>query len=255
MKKIITQIYEIQTPAEAAAVIAAGVDHVGSVVVSPENWKVPSIRETIREVAKTAAKSSLILLYNQPDIVWASLTYYQPDIVHFCENLVDGCSRETQTSIEARCRPLVCLQQRIRADFPEVKIMRTIPIPDSHASADFPFLELAKIFEPVSDYFLTDTLIKGTSGSNDQPVEGFIGITGKTCDWIAARRLVESSRIPVVLAGGLSPENVYEGILATRPAGVDSCTLTNARDENGRPVRFKKDMEKVAQFVAEASRA
>ena len=34
MKNIITQIYEIQTPAEAAAVIAAGVDHIGSVVVS-----------------------------------------------------------------------------------------------------------------------------------------------------------------------------------------------------------------------------
>ena len=66
------------------------------------------------------------------------------------------------------------------------------------------------------------------TGSNDQPVEGFVGITGKTCDWIAARRLVESSRIPVILAGGLSPENVYEGILAIRPAGVDSCTLTNA---------------------------
>ena len=39
--------------------------------------------------------------------------------------------------------------------------MRTIPIPDTHASYDFPFLELAKMFEPVSDYFLTDTLIKG----------------------------------------------------------------------------------------------
>jgi phosphoribosylanthranilate isomerase len=91
MKKCITQIYEIQTPAEAMSVIAAGVDHVGSVVVSSENWKDPYIKETIRQVAQTTAKSSLILLYSQPDIVCASLLYYQPDIVHFCENLMDGC--------------------------------------------------------------------------------------------------------------------------------------------------------------------
>ena len=252
MKKMITQIYEIQTPLAAIAAIAAGVDHVGSVVVSPENWNVPSIRATIRQVAQMAAKSSLILLYSQPDLVCASLAYYQPDMVHFCENLADG---RVKDSIAARCRPLVLLQERIRAEFPEVKIMRTIPISDTMASSEFPFLDLAKIFEPVSDYFLTDTLIKETAGNNEQPVDGFVGITGKVCDWEAARKLVESSRIPVILAGGLSPENVYEGIRTIRPAGVDSCTLTNARDDNGMPIRFQKDFARVAKFVAEARRA
>jgi len=252
MKKCITQIYEIQTPLEAKAAIAAGVDHVGSVVVSSENWKDPSIRETIRQVAQTAAKSSLILLYSRPDIVYASLLYYQPDMVHFCENLVDG---HTAGSIGARCRPLVLLQERIRADFPKMKIMRTIPIPDAMNSSEFPFLELAKIFEPVSDYFLTDTLIQDYAGNNHQPVDGFVGITGKTCDWAAARKLVKSSRIPVILAGGLSPENVYEGIRTIRPAGVDSCTLTNAVDGSGIPIRFQKDFERVTKFVAEARRA
>lgn len=249
---MITQIYEIQTPLEAVQAIAAGVDHIGSVVVSPESWKVPSIRETIRRVSQTAAKSSLILLYSEPDLVCASLAYYQPDMVHFCENMVDGC---VDGSIDERCRPLVKLQKRIQADFPGTKIMRTIPIPDSIASSDFPFLDLAKIFEPVSDYFLTDTLIKETAGKSEQPVDGFVGITGKTCDWEAARKLVASSRIPVILAGGLSPENVYEGIRTIRPAGVDSCTLTNARDGNGMPIRFQKDFARVAKFVAEARRA
>ena len=252
---MITQIYEIQTPLEAIAAIAAGVDHVGSVVVSPENWKVPSIREAIRQVSQTKAKSSLILLYSEPDIVCASLAYYQPDMVHFCENLVDGRSRGSGDSIEAGCRPLLKLQKRIRADFPEIKIMRTIPIPNTKALSEFPFLELAKIFEPVSDYFLTDTLIQAKAGKSEQPVEGFVGITGITCDWEAARKLVASSRIPVILAGGLSPENVYEAIRATRSAGVDSCTLTNARDGNGMPIRFQKDFTRVAKFVAEARRA
>lgn len=253
MKKCITQIYEIQTPAEAMAVIAAGVDHVGSVVVSSENWKDPYIKETIRQVAQKAAKSSLILLYSQPDIVYASLLYYQPDIVHFCENLTDG--RVPGLIDEHRCRILVDLQKRIQSDFPKMKIMRTIPIPDAMNSSKFPFLELAKCFEPVSDYFLTDTLIQDTAGNNTQPVDGFVGITGKTCDWSAARKLVEASRIPVILAGGLSPENVYEGIRIIRPAGVDSCTLTNARDGENKPIRFQKDLERVAKFVVETGRA
>ena len=237
---------------EAIAAITAGVDHIGSVVVSPETWKVPSIRETIRRVAQTAAKSSLILLYSEPNLVCASLEYYQPDMVHFCENLVDG---RADSSIHDRCRPLIRLQERIRADFPGTKIMRTIPIPNTIGLSEFPFLDLAKIFEPVSDYFLTDTIMKGTSGNSEQPVDGFVGITGKTCDWEAAHKLVAYSRIPVILAGGLSPDNVYEGIRTIRPAGVDSCTLTNARDSNGRPIRFQKDFEKVAKFVAEARRA
>jgi phosphoribosylanthranilate isomerase len=30
---------------------------------------------------------------------------------------------------------------------------------------------------------------------------------------------------------------------------VDSCTLTNAQDKSGAPIRFKKDLQKVRQLV------
>jgi phosphoribosylanthranilate isomerase len=59
----------------------------------------------------------------------------------------------------------------------------------------------------------------------------------------------------VILAGGLAPGNVYDGILDVRPAGVDSCTRTNVVDSGGQSVRFKKDLEKVKQFVDETRRA
>ncbi len=59
----------------------------------------------------------------------------------------------------------------------------------------------------------------------------------------------------MILAGGLSCENVFDGIMSVKPAGVDSCTLTNACDDSGVPIRFKKDMEKVKKFVKEAKRA
>jgi phosphoribosylanthranilate isomerase len=110
---------------------------------------------------------------------------------------------------------------------------------------------LGKKFEPFSDFVLTDTMpVNDNRGAEDsQPVEGFVGITGQTCNWDTAASLVASSRIPVILAGGLSPANVSDGILRVKPAGVDSCTLTNALDENGRPIRFKKDVVKVKQLI------
>ena len=53
----------------------------------------------------------------------------------------------------------------------------------------------------------------------------------------------------------LSPLNVYEAVTLARPFGADSCTRTNALDNTGRPIRFKKDYEKVKVFVQEVRRA
>jgi phosphoribosylanthranilate isomerase len=76
-----------------------------------------------------------------------------------------------------------------------------------------------------------------------------VGITGQTCDWQTAAALVANSKIPVILAGGISPDNVAEGILQVRPEGVDSCTQTNSLDANGVPIRFKKDIKKVEKLI------
>ena len=56
--------------------------------------------------------------------------------------------------------------------------------------------------------------------------------------------------VPVVLAGGLSPDNVAEAIRHVRPAGVDSFTWTNTTADSRR-----KDPERVRGFVEEARRA
>ncbi len=129
--------------------------------------------------------------------------------------------------------------------------MRSIPIAQHGKANSVPTLELAGWFEPVSDIFLTDTILANEAGTDaaSQPVRGFVGITGKVCDWNTAAGLVASCSIPVILAGGVSPDNVAEGIRRVRPAGVDSCTRTNALDKNGVPIRFKKDLQKVKRLV------
>ena len=245
MANIITQIYEVQTPAEAKQLIELGVDHLGSVIVSENNWKVPLIKETIESVRGTNSKSSLIPLFSKPEIIFEVLYYYKPDIVHFCDDLGN------RNIVRENYKDLLYLQQNVKEKFPKVKIMRSIPINQSGSKETVNTIKLAQLFEPVSDFFLTDTLLTAKSGGSNapQPVKGFIGITGKTCNWDVARKLVHLSRIPVILAGGISPENVFNGIIHVGPAGVDSCTATNAKDENGELIRFKKDFKKVKRFV------
>jgi len=248
--RIIIQIYEVQEPLEAESLIEADVDHIGSVLISEENWKQPGIFDTMRVLSDSPSKSCLIPLFNNKDSIFRVLDYYQPDIVHFCEDLTEAAGSS------GRNETLILLQQQIKEQFPEVRIMRSIPIPEPGKEDRFSVMKLARIFEPVSDFFLTDTLLGGESGavSEKQPVSGFVGITGRTCDWKKAQELVQKSRIPVILAGGLSPDNVSRGIIKVMPEGVDSCTGTNEIDSSGKTVRFKKDFIRVRSFVKEVRR-
>jgi phosphoribosylanthranilate isomerase len=240
---MIVQIYEIQTPEEAEECIDSGVDHIGSVILDNRDWKQPVTRDAIRVSEGTSAKNSIIPLFDNMDAIFRCLDYYRPHFIHFCETLTD------EDGDEVALEKYITIQRETKKRFPEIKIIRSIPIPLNGAGKEFPTLSIANQLEQVSDFFLTDTWL------GKEPVKGFIGITGKQCDHNIARNLVIQSKIPVILAGGLSPENVYDAIVETAPAGADSCTLTNKRDEEGNPIRFKKDFSKVKKFVEETRRA
>lgn len=244
MEDVIVQIYEVQDREEAEALIELGVDHIGSVLMSAEFSHDDSLMETLSLVAECRRKSSLIPLFTDVDMISRALDRYRPDIVHFCEVLSENGSPAGMKAAFER-------QKILRDRFPGISIMRSVPIAPPGLADRVPTLEIARMFEPVSDYFLTDTLMisQGAGAEDAQPVNGFVGITGKTCDWDMAGKLVESTDLPVILAGGISPDNVGEGIRRVRPSGVDSCTLTNLADREGRPIRFRKDMEKVKRMV------
>jgi indole-3-glycerol phosphate synthase/phosphoribosylanthranilate isomerase len=79
----------------------------------------------------------------------------------------------------------------------------------------------------------------------DAHVSGYYGGTGQTGDWVLARRA--AARWPVILSGGLSPENVAEAILAVHPRGVDvSSGVETAR---------AKDAAKIQAFIRAAKAA
>lgn len=72
-----------------------------------------------------------------------------------------------------------------------------------------------------------------------------VGGTGERADWLVAGQLAESTRL--ILAGGLTPENVGDAILSVRPFGVD---VTSGVETDG-----VKDRVKVIAFVAAARAA
>ena len=77
----------------------------------------------------------------------------------------------------------------------------------------------------------------------DTQVEGRYGGTGITFNWSLARQAAE--QFPVILAGGLTPENVSQAIESAAPWGVD--VSSGVEIEPGR-----KDLAKVRQFITTA---
>jgi phosphoribosylanthranilate isomerase len=257
MKRMIVQLYEIQEPREAERLVELGVDHIGSVILSPDNWKIPAIKDVVRLVRGSPAKSTLIPLMTKEDDILRVLDYYQPDFVHFCELI--PLAHEERSRREAVCAELLRIQQLVQKEFPPFKIIRSIPIPEPGLTDLAPvrevILEIAGLLDRHTDYFMTDTLRGFVNETAAQPVAGYVGITGEVCDWDLAAALVGASRIPVILAGGISAENVCDAIGRVRPAGIDSCMQTNARDLRGKPIRFRKDMDRVRRLLEEVQRA
>ncbi|MFB6147137.1 MAG: phosphoribosylanthranilate isomerase [Halobacteriaceae archaeon] len=74
------------------------------------------------------------------------------------------------------------------------------------------------------------------------------GGSGQALPWDRARRLTADLDLPVVLAGGLTPENVADAVAAVDPDGVD--VISGVERE-----RCEKDPDRMAAFVDTARRA
>ena len=76
----------------------------------------------------------------------------------------------------------------------------------------------------------------------DADVKGYFGGSGQRLDWQAAKDVARA--LPVMLAGGLTPENVSGAIDAVRPWAVD---VASGVESDG-----AKDLAKVRAFVERA---
>ena len=128
---------------------------------------------------------------------------------------------------------------KLRARFgPGLRILRVV-----HFEAGAPEHAVAAAQDASVDESVDAILI-------DSRTATAVGGTGKAYDWAEARRAVFGvmKETKMVVAGGLTPENVAEAITTLRPWGVD--VVSGVEAAPGR-----KDAAKVRAFVANARAA
>jgi phosphoribosylanthranilate isomerase len=215
---MLVQIFEVQTPEEAAALVRLGVDHIGVLVgdgAFPRELSIASTKAIFAVVPAGRKRVALSLSPNLEEVARV-IEETRPDIVQVQAEIDNFPVEMTRT---------------LKTGFPEVSIMRAIPVIDETS------IETAASYRGVADLLLLDSYDPGTRQ---------FGALGRTHDWSLSRRIVDELGIPVILAGGLGPANVAAAISAVRPAGVDSKTRTDRLDRSG------KDLAKVHAFVAAA---
>lgn len=218
---MLTQIYEVSTADEARAISAIGVDHIGILVGDGQFPREQSLAAAREIAAAIAPPSRFIALFLSDDIgfivEWARRL--DPAIVHL------GAAPD-----RLMAEDVAEFQQQAFG----CQIMRSIPIVGEQS------IGLAMGYRGIADYLLLDSY---------RAEDRQIGALGVTHDWTISRRIVEQVRVPVILAGGLGPDNVADAIRAVQPAGVDSKTKT---DRDG---SHAKDIAKVAGFHVAARTA
>jgi phosphoribosylanthranilate isomerase len=100
---------------------------------------------------------------------------------------------------------------QLKEILPSVKIVQVVHVIDSKS------VDLAiKLSENV-DAILLD------SGNPNLKIKE-LGGTGRVHNWTLSRRIRDNSKCPIILAGGLKPENVRQAIEEVQPFAIDVCS-------------------------------
>lgn len=108
--------------------------------------------------------------------------------------------------------------------------------------ATFPMLRILVSCRPEDAHLLPEGIADGVV-LDAATLDGYGG-TGQRTDWRTARVAREASSVPVILAGGLTPETVADAIRTVEPYGVDV--------SSGVETERVKDPEKVRAFIRNA---
>lgn len=219
-----TQIYSIVNYNEAVQVMEAGADHIG--LVPMQNGGVPAHRvpfdvvtKIYAEAKKRGVKSIAIMLNEDVEEMFFILKTLNPDIVH-----IAGMD---YTSDQA-------FADRLHKECPGMELMQAVLVDGPGA------VDRAIKYAEYCDYLLTDTGLAADTG---------IGASGETHDWNIDLEIVEKVKIPVIIAGGLGPDNVEDCIRKIKPYGVDSLSKTSFKFKDG---VIEKDIPKVQEFCRKA---
>lgn len=217
-----TQIYSIQTIDEARACIEAGVDFIGIAAGTDADLPAEITLEAGKEIFKfigDRAGKVLLTVADSPELICRAVGELKPDVVQLCGN-------------NYAATPEFC--EKVREICPGIVVLQAVGITGPEAVGQ------AVEFSRFCDRLILDSVDPGIPG---------IGAAGFVNDWKICGQIVELAACPVILAGGLGPDNAAQAIREVRPWGVDSLTRTN---KDG---KMEKDGEKVRLFVENAKKA
>ena len=217
-QRVRVKICCIQSPEEARLAIEHGADALGLVSAMPSGPGVIS-EDRIAEVARSVPPPiSTFLLTSLQDLdrITEQATRCGTDTLQLCDRLPRGSHR------------------RLRRALPRIRLVQVV-----HVTGAASVAEALAVAEEV-DALLLD------SGNQALEVKE-LGGTGRTHDWRISRQIVERSPVPVFLAGGLRPDNVFEAVTQVRPYGIDLCSGVRRDDQ--------LDRARLGNFFTEVARA
>jgi phosphoribosylanthranilate isomerase len=208
------QVAGIASYEEARMLLDCGVDYLGFPLKLPVHRQDVNEREARKIVARVGDDRAVLITYL--------------DTAQEIRALVDVVGVAV---VQLHASITVAELAALRASSPDLTIIKSIVI---HPGKPLDFEGLMRLDEDRVDAYIADTF---------DPRTGASGATGRTHDWAVSRSIVAESKRPVILAGGLRPDNVAEAIRVVRPsAGVE--------DEHGR-----KSKRLIEQFVEAAHTA
>lgn len=217
MNNGIIQIAGIRDIREARMLIAAGV-----------HWLGFPLRLDVHREDMTEAQTAAVVRAISPAAQAVLITYLAR-----ADDLAALCRRTGIRKLQLHGEIALTQLRRLRALDPDLFIMKSLVV----GKRDPAGLEtLMRSCATYVDAFITDT---------HDPKTGASGATGRTHDWEISRGLAAVAARPVILAGGLNPDNVRQAVLKVRPAGVDAHTGVEGIDG-------RKDENLVRAFVREA---
>ncbi len=214
---MICQIYSLKNGAHAKEVAQAGADYIG-VNPTPKNsgmTKEEAFRtakevfDAIDEFGTTKVALSIDCTFEEQKEIIETL---HPDVLHICGNNDDATPE---------------LVKALKEIDPELRIEQAIAMSGPEA------IDKAIRMSEFCDLLILDSVAKDVIG---------VGAAGITHDWNWDVEIVAKAKCPVIVAGGLGPENVEEVVRKVRSFGVDSLTKTNV------PGTSLKDIDKVREF-------
>ncbi|MCW4034046.1 MAG: phosphoribosylanthranilate isomerase [Candidatus Bathyarchaeota archaeon] len=212
MRTVRVKICGITQEQDLKAAVDAGADAVGFLVGVPA-----SPRNLTLEMAKTLIDMVPVFV----DSVVVTAPQSVQDLAKICETL-----KPSAIQIHGK-KPFTASE--VREKIPDTRLIKTVYVKAD--ILDEENVENLKDFDAI----LLDSFTKDQYGG-----------TGKVHDWTVSKQIKEAvAPVPVVLAGGLNPENVQEAIHKVEPYAVDVASGVEAKPA-------VKDHSKVRAFVENA---